>query len=231
MEKIDLGNHPVRNVSVFVIGTIVSAWGTVIATDSDLGVTPSASLPYVINLWSGVSLGLVTFLMQMVFFVMSFLIMGKKNYKLVFLLTIPTLIIYSLFCDLFMNLESVKLNSIGEEWIVIIIATAVHALGISLQLASNLSMVPLDMFANHVSVRYRLNYGMVKMAIDIAVVVIAVAVSFAAFQTTKGVGWGTAFAAIAVGLIVSGLTYLYIKFGFYDWVGHLEYDFKNDENL
>jgi len=231
VDKIDLGPHPYRNIAVFIIGTIISALGTVLATNSILGVTPSASLPYVVNLSTGLSLGIATFIMQMVFFVLGFIVMGRKNYKLIFLLTIPTLILYSLMCDLFMSMHAIPLQDYGGEWAVIIIATIVHALGISLQLASNLSMVPLDMFANHVAVRFKRDYGMVKVATDLTVVVLAVLLSYACFNELDGVGWGTLFAAITVGLIVSGLTWIYKRFGFYELIGHIEYDFRKDENL
>lgn len=227
MEKIDLGPQPVRNVSVFVIGTIVSAFGTVMATDTKLGVTPSAALPYVAEMSTGMSLGMATFIMQIVFFALGLFFIGKKNFKLVFLLTIPTLILYSLACDVFMMLPGVRPSGYISEWAIIIIATFFHALGISLQLASNLSMVPLDMFANILSMRYEKDYGIIKVCVDVSLVALAVLLSFMAFGELRGVRGGTVFAAIFVGLIVSALTRLYVKYGFYEWVGHLKHLFKD----
>lgn len=227
--KVNLGPHPVRNIAIFFLGVAVSAIGVTIAVNSILGVSPSSSIPTVVSTAEIITMGVAMTLLQMFFFVSGFLIMGRKNYKPIFLLAIPVLILYSVTCGLVTDIIApfIYPDTYLDEWIVVIIGTLLNSVGISLQLASNLSMVPLDMFANLMSVRFKMDYSTFKISIDVLLVIFAVLLSFLLLGSLVGVREGTIFAALFTGAFTRFITKFMRKKGFYEWVGHREFSYES----
>ena len=227
----DLGPHPVRNIAIFFIGVIVSAIGVTIAVKSILGVSPSSSIPTVVSTAEIIRMGVAMTLLQMFFFVCGFLVMGRKNYRPIFLLAIPVLILYSVTCGLVSDVTApyITPDTYLDEWIVVTVGTLLNAVGISLQLASNLSMVPLDMFANLMSVRFRMDYSTFKISIDVLLVIIASLLSFILLGSLVGVREGTVFAALFTGAFTRYITKFMRRKGFYEWAGHREFSYEIDK--
>lgn len=226
----DMDRKTARNIILFLVGTVVSAAGAGLSSGSNLGPSPSSALPNVIShAFDGFQLSLAVFGVQMVFFILGVALM-KRNYKLIYLLCIPTLVLYSLTIGLTSKSIKIDVSDPVVDWTVVVISNIIHSLGISIQLISNLSMVPADLFVNFVASKSKKEFGAVKIAFDATLVVLAVALSLICFGELKGVGAGTIYAAFAVGYVSRLFNKLFRKLGLYEWGGHREISFKTKED-
>ena len=85
---------------IFIIGIIIQAAGIAIVVRSLLGNSPISSVPYVLSLVFPYTMGVMTFLINMVFLVAQILILGSRFQK-VQLLQIPMTAIFAILGNLF----------------------------------------------------------------------------------------------------------------------------------
>lgn len=220
----------IRNLAVFAAGLIVSALSAALSTKAVLGTSPISAIPFVLSLASSFSFGTITFIFNMVFVVLGIIVMGR-SYKPIFLLTVPIVIVFSWMCDIFTYglFASVNVTDYAVQWILVILSSILLALGICLQLASNILMLPVDFFVNFLNIRWGVDYGKTKIALDVTLILIAAAISFICFGKLEGVREGTIFAAIAVGFLVRRISAYLMKSGFYEYVGHRTIDYTIDK--
>jgi len=218
----DFGTHPIRKSVVFMSAVTIMALGVVLSTRAVLGTSPISSVPYVISLGTGMSIGETMFLVNLIIVGLGVLIMGRM-YKPAYFVQIIMVLIFSALCNVFAYmLDWIDLSNYMEQWMMVILAATVLSFGISLELAANVTMMPGEYLVSFVCIRTGMEFGKVKIINDITMILIAIAISFWFFGTLNGVREGTVFAAISVGFIVRFFNNLLKDKGFYDWVGHVD---------
>lgn len=212
--------HSFRKVVVFLVACMMMAFGVVLSTKAVLGTSPISSVPYVVSQITVLSLGTATLILNFIFIAMQVAVMGRM-FRLSFLSQILMMVMFSLFSDMFSILMvNVHFDMYIVQWAIVVIAAAVLALGISLELAANVSMLAGEYLVSFIALRTHVDFGRVKIIFDITMITVAIILSVIFLGTLNGVREGTIFAALAVGPMVRFFTKTIKSAGFYEWVGH-----------
>lgn len=220
----DLGNHPYRRIVTFLAGLFFLSLGVMFSTKAVLGTSPIQSIPFVLNLGTGYSIGVTTMFVNTIFLILGVLIMGRL-YKLKYLTQIITVVIFSTLCDVFAHLFSgIVIDTYVMQWLSILLSSITLSLGIALELAANVSVMPAEYLVSFVAFRTKMEFGKVKVMFDIINILIAGSLSLMFFGCLQGVREGTIFAACTTGFIVRFYTRHLKRYGFYEFIGNTNAD-------
>lgn len=187
--------------------------GVALSVTADLGTSPISSLPFVLSVVTPLSMGLITFIMNMVFVFIQILIL-KKDFKKWYLLQIPGLFLFSAFIDLNNYLLSgAVMDAYWQQFMIMLLSCAVLAFGIFLLIKADFIMMPGDFLVRIISKVTKKNFGHVKVCFDCIIVAAAAIVSFASLQCIVGIREGSLAAAVLVGIMVNFFGKLFTRQG------------------
>ena len=193
------------------MGIIINAFGIAMITQADMGTSPISSTAYVLSLEYPLSLGAFTFILNSTFILIQILIL-RRDFPPIQLLQIIVNIIFSIGIDGAMSLVSrISPNTLLTQWLMLLAGSAVLGFGIALEVAPRVLMVPGEGVVQAVTVKYKRNFGRMKILFDSLLVVLALILSFYFFGEIKGLGIGTVVSAVLVGRFVSLYKY-HLKF-------------------
>jgi uncharacterized membrane protein YczE/cytidylate kinase len=195
-----------RRYVVFASALLFSAFGVSLITRALLGTSPISSVPYVLSLNAPLTMGMFTFIMNMVMIVCQMLMLGKqgiKEKKVDLIVQIPVSITFSTFIDVTMAMLSgfhpemylAKLCSL-------ILGCLVLAFGISLEVLADVTMLSGEYTVQVAARRFKKEFGILKIFFDWTLVVIALAISLSCSGTVEGIREGTIIAAFITGPFV-----------------------------
>lgn len=177
--------------------------GVALSVAADLGTSPISSLPFVLSVVTPLSMGTITFIMNMVFVLLQILIL-KKDFKKWYVLQIPGLFLFSVFIDLNNYLLSGAFpDAYWQQFLIMLAGCVVLAFGIFLLIKADFVMMPGDFLVRIISKVAKKNFGHVKIGFDCIIVAAAAIVSFASLQCIVGIREGSLVAAVLVGFIVN----------------------------
>ena len=212
--------HLLRRMITSAAGLTLMAFAVVVSSKAVLGTSPITSVPFVLSLTTKMSLGTANLLFSIVLITVGALIMGR-HYRPIYLTQIVTVAVFSAMCDLFsVLLSDLQISGYIFQWGVIILSCLILGLGVSLLIASDLTMMPPEYLVLFISFRTKIDFGRVKIMVDLTLVLAAAVISLLHFGTFVGVREGTLFAALTLGLIIRTVTGQLRKTGFYDSIGH-----------
>ena len=166
-----------------------------------LGTSPISSVPFVLSTAFPLSLGAMTFIVNMVFLAGQLALMGRRFQKMQ-LVQIPVTLIFALFIDFYMYVfAAVAPMLYVAKLAILLLGAAGVALGVSLQVIANVVMLPGEAIVNAIAVRWHIDFGRTKTVFDTTLVVLAVAFSFAWLDSIEGVREGTLISALITGTI------------------------------
>ncbi len=193
---------------IMVIGIFIMTLGISLSTKAQLGTTPIASIPFVVSLGTGISLGVVLLCFNAFFIFMQYILL-KDNFTKMHLMQIPVAIIFSVFQDLTMAMVSgVVPSNLLECWGLIVLSVIVLGIGVAIEVFARISMVPGEGIVMALSIKSKIQFSKMKIIFDITNVTTAAVLSFIIFGYLNGVREGTIFAAIFVGVVVRYTTKL-----------------------
>ena len=188
----------------FLLGLAINSFGIALMTKSALGTSQISSIPYVLSLrFEHLSFGMTTFLINMIF-VAGEIVLLKKDFHPVQFLQIPLTLVFSVIIDVSTAVlwwyapEHLAVRLIG-----LLAGCVILAVGLAIELAPNVIVVPGEGIVRAISQIYGLEFGRVKVRFDVTLVLIALAMSFLFFHGLRGLGAGTIVSALLVGRIVS----------------------------
>lgn len=220
----DLGKHPMRRILTFLAGLFFLSLGVMFSTKAVLGTSPIQSIPFVLNLGTGISIGVTTMFVNTFFLILGVLIMGRL-YKVKYLTQIVTVLIFSVLCDIFAYLFSgIVMDGYLVQWLSIFLSSITLSFGIALELAANVSVMPAEYLVSFVAFRTKWEFGKVKVLFDVVNILIAGSLSMMFFGCLQGVREGTIFAACTTGFIVRFYTKRLRQCGFYEFIGNTTSD-------
>lgn len=187
----------------FTLGLLINSFGIAFITKSSLGTSQISSLPYVLSLRFPLSFGGFTFLMNTVFILIQIAIQ-RRDFPPVQLLQIAANVLFSGFIDVSMA----ALNWLHPAgWLArggcMLLGCAILACGISIEIAPDVITVPGEGIVRVLAQATGKDFGRVKLAFDVTLIVIASALSLLFFGRLQGVGIGTVVSALVVGPFVS----------------------------
>ena len=201
MEK--MKNNTAKRYLFFLIGILINAFGVALITKAALGTSPISSVPYVLSLRFAPTLGAFTFVMNLIFIILQPVLL-RRDYQPIQLLQIVVNIVFSWFIDVSMNLLGwLEPQNIAVELIVLLLGCAVLGFGISVEVAPDVLLVPGEGLVGALTAASGRRFGSAKVAFDVTLVLISVALSLLFFRRLNGLGLGTVISALLVGRFVN----------------------------
>ena len=199
-----------RRYILFFISVFINAYGICFITKAMLGTSPITSVNYVLSMFTPLTMGQWTIIVNLLFMVLELFFMTRDQLKSdlrVFLLQIPITLCFGTFIDISMASLS-WLNPVGyvQQAASVLAGCVILALGIALEVKADVAMVAGEFFVRAIARRMHGDFGYVKLGFDITNVAVACAFSLVFLSGIKGVGLGTVAAALLVGPIVHALT-------------------------
>lgn len=195
-----------RRYILFAVSLFVNAMGIAFITKALLGTSPITSVTYVLSMFTPLTIGQWTIVLNLLFVFFELPFMTRKELKddlRMFLLQIPISLCFGTFIDLSMNmlywLEPVKYI---DQIIYLLVGCVILAAGITLEVKANVAMMAGEYFVRVISQRFHGEFGYVKLCFDITLVCIACLFSICFMSGIYGVREGTVAAALLVGPIV-----------------------------
>lgn len=151
-------------------------------------------------------MGTYIFILNMILIAAQMLMLGRRSIvdkKIDLLMQIPVSVLFGVFIDVTMAMLGSYNPSVYVLKIVSLIAgCAVLALGISLEVVADVTMVSGEYTVQIASKRFKAQFGTMKIAFDVTLVVIAVALSFILSGHVEGLREGTVIVALLTGPFV-----------------------------
>ena len=189
-----------RRYILFAVSLFVNAMGIAFITKALLGTSPITSVTYVLSMFTPLTIGQWTIVLNLLFVLFELPFMTRKELKddlRMFLLQIPISLCFGTFIDLSMNmlywLEPVKYI---DQIIYLLVGCVILAV------KANVAMMAGEYFVRVISQRFHGEFGYVKLCFDITLVCIACLFSICFMSGIYGVREGTVAAALLVGPIV-----------------------------
>lgn len=207
-----------QRIFAYVVGLLILAFGVGFSINSDLGVSPVSSVPYVVHhvLPFEITVGTATNIIFVIFILLQIVVLGKR-----FQWFNLTQIVFSTIFGFFLDFARwVMGGDIGDgglqfptyagQLAMLAISIVLIAIGIVFIMAGRLAPLPPEGFAASVETRWpKIKFHVAKMAMDSGLVVISVVLSLIFLGYLVGVREGTVLSAILIGKIIP-----YIKKGF-----------------
>lgn len=194
-----------RRYVLFVFSVFVNAVGISVITKALLGTSAISSVPFVLSLFTPLSMGLYTIIWNILFVLLEMTMMKRREIRerhFELISQIPIGMCLGIFIDIAMH---------GLWWLVpagywfqivtLLIGCVVLGLGISLEVKASVSMVAGEYLVQVISRFVHKDFGYVKVFFDITMVIMAAALSFLFLHHLNGVREGTLISALLVGPI------------------------------
>ena len=190
----------VRRVLVYVFGLFILSLGINFAVNSDLGVSPMQSVPLVLSLITGITMGTAVFIGFSFYTLVQIPILGKE-FRWYQLLQIPAAFVQGAFVDLSrLFVGGLRIPTYVGQLATLVIAIFFLASGIVIHMRANLISQPPDALVAAITKKIpNGKFHLVKIAVDSVLVVLAVALSLLFLGGIYGVREGAVIAAVLIG--------------------------------
>lgn len=149
------------------------------------------------------TLGQFTFILNMVFILLEVILL-KKDFHAIQYLQIAVNVLFSFCIDVSMNLLFFfEPANLAVQFAALIVGCTILALGINIEVAPDVLVVPGEGVVKAISQVSRRRFGTVKVIFDTTLVIGAAFLSFLFFHRLSGLGIGTILSACIVGRFVN----------------------------
>ena len=194
----------VKRIICFLAGIAIESFGIALITKSNLGTSPISSIAWVTTLrFPQISFGVTTFVMNVLFVVVELMLL-RRDFQPIQYLQLAVTFWFASTLDVSMNLLVwFSPDTWWEQDIGLLLGCTILALGICLEVAPGLIMVPGEGVVNALAIVTKARFGTLKVCFDVSLIIIAGILSFVFFGGIRGLGIGTIVAAIITGQIVN----------------------------
>ena len=195
-------SETVKRYLFMIFGMFVTALGVAVCVRPNMGISPVTTLPFALHqIIPGLSLGTFVFFQNLVFLLLTALLMGKE-FKPNQLLQIPCSFLFGAFVDFWNALLPGGAPALYiTRLILLLLGCAVVALGFSLIVLSGVAIESNTAVINALAYRAGKPYGTMKTVGDVTIVALAAIVSLMFLRTIAGIREGTVIAALIIGPI------------------------------
>ena len=191
---------------LLLIGLAIMAFGVAFSIKASLGTSPISSVPYVVSLFTPLTVGTATITMHCVFILLQILIL-RKDYHPIQLMRLPVAFFFGYLTDFGVwAVQGITCNTYWQQWIVCIIGILLVAVGVSFEVKAGVVVLAGEGVVLAICrVLPKVKFGYMKVGFDVTLVVIACILSIMFTGRLQGVREGTVAAALLVGLIAKQL--------------------------
>ena len=195
-----------KRYQLLLIGLSIMAFGVAFSIKASLGTSPISSVPYVVSLFTPLTVGTATITMHCVFILLQILIL-RKNYHPIQLMQLPVAFFFGYLTDFGVwAVQGITCNTYWQQWIVCLIGILLVAVGVSFEVKAGVVVLAGEGVVLAIcKVLPKVKFGYMKVGFDVTLVVIACVLSIVFTGRLQGVREGTVAAALLVGLIAKQL--------------------------
>ena len=192
----------IYRISLYILALFIMAFGVVLSINSDLGVTPFSSLPYVVSLITGIDIGVCVFVIFSSFILIQIAIL-RKEFKYINLSQIVFSSIFGYFVDFAKSvLGDFRIPTYAGQLGMLAFSLVLLACGIAMHLEARLVNMPAEALVAAAAHKARVAFHRAKIPLDCAVVALSGTLSFIFLSEMRGVREGTVISAILVGKLI-----------------------------
>ncbi len=190
---------------LLLVGLSIMAFGVAFSIKASLGTSPISSVPYVVSLFTPLTVGTATIIMHCVFILMQILIL-RKNYHPIQLMQLPVAFFFGYLTDFGVwAVQGISYNAYWQQWLLCLIGILLVAIGVSLEVKAGVVVLAGEGVVLAICQVIPVKFGYMKVGFDVTLVVIACVLSLVFTHQLQGVREGTVAAAVMVGLIAKQL--------------------------
>lgn len=202
---IELNKLPVcifKRYLLLLIGLAIMAFGVAFSIKASLGTSPISSVPYVISLFTPLTVGTATISMHCVFIALQILIL-RKNYHPIQLMQLPVAFFFGYLTDFGVwAVQKITCTAYWQQWLICLIGILLVAAGVSMEVKAGVVVLAGEgVILAICKVLPKVKFGYMKVGFDVTLVVLACILSFTFTGRLQGVREGTVAAALMVGLL------------------------------
>lgn len=196
-----LPKHPLGRCLLLVAGLFIMAFGVAFSIKAGLGTSPISSLPYVLSLFTPLTVGTATIALHVTLILLQILLL-RRRYDPVQLLQLPVALVFGGLTDFSVwALQSITVSAYPARWVLCLAGILLVGVGVSFEVTANLVTLAGEGMVLAVCKVFPVSFGNVKIGFDVTLVVIASVLSLLFLGGLYGVREGTVAAAFCVGLI------------------------------
>ena len=191
----------------YVLGMIFLSLGTALMTLSDFGLSMIVAPAYILHLKISqflpfFSFGMAEYTFQAILIVI--IIFAVRKFKVSYLFSFLTAVIYGVFLDAFIALLSFIPTPFYVRVIFYVAGFFIVTFGVALFFKTYISPEAYELIVKEISSKYKLDLHFFKTIYDISSLVLSVTLSFVffGFGVFNGVSWGTLVSAIFNGISI-----------------------------
>lgn len=191
-----------KRTAFLIVGLFIMSFGVALSIKADLGTSPVSSIPYVLNLITGLSVGTTTIIVNVAIVIIQIILL-RKRFKLIRLLQVPVSIAFGLLTDLaLLCVDGIETELYWVQWLLCLAGILLVGTGVSMEVTANVTTLPGEgMALTMCELLPKVKFAYMKIAVDCSFVIIAVVLSFSFLHGLYAVREGTVAAALLVGLI------------------------------
>ena len=189
-------------IVLYIIGLFFMAMGVAFAVNSNLGVSPVTSLPYVVSLIVNTALGTCVIIVYGIYIVLQILIL-RREFRIINLTQIIFSTIFGYFTDFTKwLLADFTLPTYAGQLVMLAISIVVVAFGVFLYMEVDLVPMPMEGLTQSIAKKVGKPFHNVKIVVDCSSVVLGIILSFVFLHGLLGIREGTVITAIVVGKVM-----------------------------
>lgn len=190
---------------LLLIGLAIMAFGVAFSIKASLGTSPISSVPYVVSLFTPLTVGTATIIMHCVFILLQILILRKK-YHPIQMMQLPVAFFFGYLTDFGVwAVRGISYDTYWQQWLLCLIGIFLVAVGVSLEVKAGVVVLAGEGVVLAICQVLPVKFGYMKVGFDVTLVVIACVLSLCFTGQLQGVREGTVAAAVMVGLIAKQL--------------------------
>lgn len=190
---------------LYIAGLFLIALGSCISINSNLGISPVSSLPYVISLIAGLPLSGCVIAIYSIYVLLQILIL-RRQFRLISLVQILFSAVFGYFLDLAaLIIGDFSIPTYAGKLVMLAISMVLIALGVLIYVSMELMPMPMEGLTLAIASKSGIPFHNTKIIVDCVVVGSGILLSFLCTGRLVGIREGTILTAILVGKIIAVL--------------------------
>lgn len=196
----------------YLLGIIFLAFGTALTSYADFGMSTAVAPAYLIYLKVSQTIpwftfGMAEYCTQLCLLLIMMIIV--RRFKMSYLFSFITAVIYGQFLDLFMRLVVLFSVTLALRITAFAVGTLFITAGVSLIFHTYISPEAYELFVSEVSAHFHVKIHHFKTGYDIASCIVALIMSLLFFADIQGIGIGTVISACINGTLIGWFTKIF----------------------
>lgn len=207
-----LSVYILKRYLLLLVGLSIMAFGVAFSIKASLGTSPISSVPYVVSLFTSLTVGTATITMHCVFILLQILIL-RKNYHPIQLMQLPVAFFFGYLTDFGVwAVRGIHCDTYWQQWLVCLAGILLVAVGVSFEVKAGVIVLAGEGVVLAIcKVFPKVKFGYMKVGFDVTLVIIACILSLFFTGQLQGVREGTVAAALLVGMLAKQLGKLLSK--------------------